>query len=30
VMDVENDSPFAVVSAAHSFGYLQQGFPFSR
>ena len=27
VMDVENDSPVAVVSAAHSFGYLQQGVP---
>jgi hypothetical protein len=27
VMDVKNDSPVAVVSAAHSFGYLQQGVP---
>jgi hypothetical protein len=27
VMDVENDSPVAVVSAPHSFGYLQQGVP---
>ncbi len=26
VMDVENDCPVAVVSAPHSFGYLQHGF----
>jgi len=30
VMDVENDRPVAVVSAPHSFGYLQQGVPLSR
>ena len=27
VMDVENNCPVTVVSAAHSFGYLQQGVP---
>jgi hypothetical protein len=27
VMDVENDSPVAVVSAPHSFSYLQQEVP---
>jgi hypothetical protein len=30
VMDVENDSPVAAVSAPHSFGYLQQEVPLSR
>jgi hypothetical protein len=30
VMDVENDCPVAVVSAPHSFGYLQQEVPLSR
>ena len=30
VTDVENDRPVAVVSAPHSFGYLQQGVPLSR
>jgi hypothetical protein len=27
VMDIENNSPVAVVSAPHSFSYLQQGVP---
>ena len=30
VMDVENDSPIAAMSAPHSFGYLQQLVPLSR
>jgi hypothetical protein len=29
VMDVENNCTVAVVSAPHSFGYLQQGVPLS-